>query len=70
METVVTADRAPEAERSATVRHCEACGGPFHGRQDKRFCRDACRTRFSRERKAREVQETIDRLARLAGVDA
>ena len=61
-------DRAPEAERSATVGICQQCGEPFRGRQDKRFCRDACRTRFGRERKAKEVQVTIARLTRLAGV--
>jgi len=27
---------------------CELCRAPFRGRQDKRFCRDACRTRFGR----------------------
>ena len=69
VETVRAADRALEAERSAFSGHCAMCGTPFQGRQEKRFCCDACRTRFSRERKAREVQETIDRLARLAGVE-
>lgn len=68
VEGVTAADRAGDAERSAYSGHCAACGKPFEGRRDKRFCRDACRTRFGRERKAREVQETIDRLARLAGV--
>jgi hypothetical protein len=45
------------------------CGTRYGGRPDKRFCRDACRARFNREKKAREIQETIDRLARLAGVE-
>ena len=62
-------DRAPQAERSAIAGICEQCAQPFRGRQDKRFCRDACRTRFGRERKAGEVQATITRLARLAGVE-
>ena len=69
-QAAVRADRALEAERAAFSGHCTACGAPFQGRQDKRFCRDACRTRFGRERKAREVLETIDRLTRLAGVEA
>lgn len=62
-------DRLPEAERSAFSGMCEQCGEPFRGRRDKRFCSDRCRTRFGRERKARELQETIARLARLAGVN-
>ncbi len=44
------------------------CGEPLRGGVDKRFCRDACRTRFGRERRAREWQVTLARLARLAGV--
>jgi hypothetical protein len=60
--------RTPEAERAAFSGICEQCLEPFRGRQDKRFCTSACQTRFGRERKAREVQETIARLARLAGV--
>ena len=61
-------DRAPGAEHAATAGLCEQCRAPFRGRQGKRFCRDACRTRFGRERKARAIQDTIGRLARLAGV--
>ena len=61
--------RAPGAERSAAAGICEQCGAPFRGRPGKRFCRDACRTRFGRERKARNIQETITRLAQLAGVE-
>jgi len=61
-------ERVPNPEHAASAGICEQCQTPFRGRQDKRFCRDACRTRFGRERKAREVQETIARLARLAGV--
>ncbi len=57
-----------KAERSALQGCCEQCGQPFRWRQDKRFCRDACRTRFGREKKAHELQETWSRLARLAGV--
>ena len=47
--------RASEAERSAFTGNCEQCGKPFRGRKDKRFCRDACRTRFGREALAREA---------------
>jgi len=68
VETVRAADRALEAERAAFSGRCAMCGAAFQGRQDKRFCRDACRTRFGRERKAKEVLATIARLARLAGV--
>jgi len=49
---------------------CGQCGIPFRGRVDKRYCRDACRTAFGRDRKAREHQDTISRLSRLAGVHA
>jgi hypothetical protein len=59
---------APEAERSAFSGTCAQCRKPFRGRPDKRFCRDACRTQFGRERKARETAETIATLARLSGV--
>lgn len=69
VETVRASDRALEAERAAFSRRCAMCGAPFQGRQDKRFCRDACRTRFGRERMAKEVQATIALLARLAGVE-
>jgi hypothetical protein len=58
---------ALEAERSALSGNCEQCGTAFVGRRDKRFCRDACRTRFGRERKTRQLQETIARLVELAG---
>jgi hypothetical protein len=62
--------RTPKAERAACSGICEQCLEPYRGREDKRFCRDACRTRFGRERRAREMQETIARLARLAGIKA
>ena len=61
-------DLAPEAERAASSGCCQQCRAPFRGRQDKRFCSDVCRTRFGRARKARELQDTIARLAKLAGV--
>ena len=67
--TAVGTLRGSEAERSASRGYCEQCGAPFRGRADKRFCRDACRTRFGRARTTRELRETISRLARLAGVD-
>jgi hypothetical protein len=45
-------DRWPQAERSAFPGICQQCRQPFsRGRPDKRFCSDACRTRFGRERK-------------------
>jgi hypothetical protein len=69
METVRAADQALKAERAAFSGRCAMCGALFQGRQDKRFCRDACRTRFGRQRKAKEVQARIARLARLAGVE-
>jgi hypothetical protein len=69
VDTVPAADRGLGTARADLVRHCEACNALFQGRPDKRFCRGACRARFSREQKAREVQATIDRLARLAGVE-
>jgi hypothetical protein len=58
---------ALEAERSEFSGICEQCGTAYRGRTDKRFCRDACRTKFGRERKAQELQATIERLTRLAG---
>ena len=62
--------RALEAERSASRGCCDQCREPFRGRADKRFCSDACRTRFSREKRARAVAETIRRLSRLAGLES
>jgi hypothetical protein len=52
-------ERAPGAERSAPGGQCEQCHGPCLGRPDKRFCRDACRTRFGREQKARDLAEGL-----------
>ena len=60
--------RASEAEREAFRGCCQQCGEPYRGRVDKRFCTDACRSRFGREKKARELQETIATLVRLAGI--
>lgn len=60
-------DRPPEAERAAT-RRCLECGSPLRGRPDKRFCCSPCRTRFGRERKAREIGDAIERLMQLLGV--
>ncbi len=62
--------RASEAERSASRGCCQQCGEPFRGRADKRFCSDACRTRFSREKRDREMAETIRRLSQLAGLES
>lgn len=64
------AERPSKAERSAISGQCEQCRELFRGRRDKRFCRDACRTRFGREKRARDLAETMARLARLAGVTA
>ena len=61
--------RVTQAERSACRGCCEQCGEPFRGRQDKRFCSDACRTRCGRERKALELEQAIARLSRLAGLE-
>ena len=44
---------------SAAIRSEDASG--------RRFCSDACRTRFSRERKDRELRDIATRLNRLAG---
>ena len=60
-------DRPPEAERAASSGLCEQCRQPYQGRRDKRFCRDACRTRCGRERKARALQEMAEALVRLTG---
>jgi hypothetical protein len=50
---------------------CEGCGTTFEPRRrNQRHCRPACRARASRTRKALEIQETIDRLRRLAGVES
>lgn len=62
-------DHASEAERSAFSGICEQCREPFWGRPDKRHCTDRCRAQASRARRARDVAETIARLARLAGVE-
>ena len=43
--------------------HCEQCGQPFGGRKGKRFCRDACRTRFGREQKARALAAALKALS-------
>ncbi len=52
-------DRGPQAERSAFTGICEQCRKPFsRGRPDKRFCSDACRTRFGRERTVRQSDQT------------
>ena len=56
-----------QAERSASGR-CVQCGDEFTGRQGKRFWSDACRTKFGREKKARDVTQIIGRLQRLAGM--
>jgi hypothetical protein len=60
-------DRPPQAERAAFAGICEQCGQPVRGRQDKRFCRDACRTRFGRERKA--IEEATTRAALVERLD-
>lgn len=43
-------------------RYCEQCGRRLTGRPEKRFCRDACRAKHTRERiKARlaELEDTV-----------
>jgi hypothetical protein len=72
MQTAGRADRAPERECSRlSGRLCDGCGASFTPVRDwHRHCSDRCRARSNRERKAREVQETIDRLKRLTEVDA
>ena len=69
-QPVSDADRAPRAERAAFSGICEQCREPFRGRMDKRFCCDAHRTRFGREKKAREMAELTERLVRLTRVKA
>jgi hypothetical protein len=61
---------APETARALSAgRLCEGCGAELHGgRPQRRHCDGRCRALASRERKARDVADTIARLARLAGV--
>lgn len=59
------------AERAAPTGYCEQCRTPFVGKDGKRFCRDACRTRFGRARKARaltELRAILGRATRLLGI--
>ena len=35
-------------------RHCIRCGQPLHGRSDKKFCCDDCRTDYHNELRRRE----------------
>ena len=39
------------------ARQCPQCGAPFHGRSDKRFCSDGCRSDFHNERRRAEEKE-------------
>ena len=56
------------AERSPCRGSCATCGEEFTGRADKKFCSDKCRTRHGRLRREQEMQETIRRLQKLAGL--
>ena len=57
------------ARAVSTPRVCPGCGAPLTGgRPQRQYCDGRCRARASRERRAREVQVTIARLGRLAGV--
>jgi hypothetical protein len=57
--------QAPQNERSVSNGVCEQCHEPFSGRPHKRFCRDACRTRFNRAAKMREIRDLLGRLTEL-----
>jgi hypothetical protein len=60
-------DCPPQAERSASPGICQQCRQPFRrGRPDKRFCSDACRTRYGRERKVGQVAPTTAKAMALA----
>jgi predicted nucleic acid-binding Zn ribbon protein len=63
-------DLPAEAARAVSARTCEACGTPIGGRRQQRFCSGACRARFSRERREREIAAKIERLTRLADVSS
>lgn len=39
------------------ARQCPQCGAPFHGRSDKRFCSDGCRSDFHNERRRAQEKE-------------
>lgn len=49
---------------------CAQCGRDIEAqsRPDKKFCSGACRARHSRDKRARELAETIATLTRLAGL--
>jgi predicted nucleic acid-binding Zn ribbon protein len=59
-------DHIPEAARAVSVRTCAACATSIDGRPQRRFCSGACRARFSRERRERQVADTIARLMQQA----
>lgn len=49
---------------------CAGCGVEFEPvREWHQHCSDRCRARVNRERRSREVAETIRRLKRLAGIE-
>lgn len=63
-------DRPPQVERSASRGICEQCREPFRGRKDKRFCSDACRTKFGREHKDSQVRDFMAWVLSLAATAA
>lgn len=45
-------------------RHCIRCGAPFHGRSDKKFCSDDCRSDYHNDRRRARDKElrTVNRI--------
>jgi hypothetical protein len=39
---------------SSTVKTCELCKKPLHGRIDQRFCNDTCRNNYNRSKRQHE----------------
>ena len=37
---------------ASSVKECQACGKPLHGRTDKKFCNDYCRNSYNNQLKA------------------
>jgi predicted nucleic acid-binding Zn ribbon protein len=52
-------DLAVEGRRSASEGHCEQCGDPLDGKQE-RFCSDACRMRHRRDEERRRRLGLLD----------
>ncbi|WP_051394800.1 DUF2116 family Zn-ribbon domain-containing protein [Indibacter alkaliphilus] len=38
-------------------RHCQYCGSAIHGRSDKKFCNDACRSSYNNQRRDDDADE-------------